>query len=401
MTSFALEIALQTENPSYHWGSTVLGNLSGSVAIWWNARAAFPAQFNRQKETYLHRLLHKQSLTGIVECHGTSRQIRHRLRRFLRTFKIKHYPAYRDDGRPSLSAGGVLILIPKRMQALSFAEKIFVQGYAVKVIIGTSRGTVVMYTVHCHKFSKQTLDSIATELRTDIAKARNDPYGYIVLLGGDFNYNFPGDKKFIVSGENLPQGTRCESSNSSAHEVPCEFRQFHESVQLMTEVSDSRPTFYRHAHRSEYRLDRVFWSLPPIVSRFSYVSGGTIGSPYGNWRAKISDHSAVSLTIRSDGHHSHDCPRPIPPWITRNPAFKRNLDSLVQKSEILCWERSDLDPMVVEHRDSSEDLRTLNILIRKVAATTRNQLLSEADAASDINMHASATDLLLTSIAPC
>ena len=263
-------------NHSYPWGSPAFSSHNGTLAVWWNARAAFPAKHNRRKEEYLFKILQRRAITGLMECHGTLEQIQHRLRRHLHLFELLHFPALREDGTSNLAAGGILILIPLCMNVSSIQKQIFVQGSAIKVSLHTSSGTIVYYVVHCHKIPKQTLDHIAVELRKDIDKAKENPYEFIVLFGGDFNYMFPGEKKFLVNGENPPPEARQDTTSNSSHEVPCEFRQFHEAVQLLTEISDSRPTFYRHAHRAEYRLDRAFWSLPPQVSRFSYVSGGTI-----------------------------------------------------------------------------------------------------------------------------
>ena len=184
-----------------------------------------------------------------------------------------------------------------------------------------------------------------------------------------------------------------------ANVVPQAFRRFHDSVQQFTEISDLRPSFYRHASRSQYRLDRACWSLPPHTTRFSYVSGGTIGSLYSNWRAGVSDHSAIFLSLRRDGSHDSDCPRPILSWITRHVTFKHNLKALIRSSEISCWGQFEQDPHGVSHRCPSEDLTALNILIRRAAAQTRNQMLAEADASGGAENHTEAIDLLLTSIA--
>ena len=163
-------------NHSYRWGSPIFDTHNGTLAVWWNARAAFPAKHNRRKEDYLFRILQRQALTGIMECHGTFEQIQHRLRRHLSTFELRHFPALREDGTPSLAAGGILILIPTRVRPTSSQVHVFVHGYAIKICLKTSSGEIVYYVVHCHKLSRQTLDNIASELRKDIAKAKENPY---------------------------------------------------------------------------------------------------------------------------------------------------------------------------------------------------------------------------------
>ena len=106
---------------------------------------------------------------------------------------------------------------------------------------------------------------MADHLKVDWDTAQNSEGTCVVIVGGDLDYRFPGDRGFFLDGLVPPDQSQ---SVKDIFDAAPRYLPIHDILQSFSEATDDRPTFFKPTHLTEYTLDRVFISLPPWATRF-------------------------------------------------------------------------------------------------------------------------------------
>ena len=223
------------------------------------------------------------------------------------------------------SARGVLSLHRKSdhqlLQPPTFTA--LVEGRALLSTLVDKRCTFLVYNIHFYQLTKADLQKVNESLSRSFDLARAQPLKYCVLVGGDFNFDFP-DKPAV----RLPHYTFDESIRTFNSYKSCGLAK---TLNRAVRVQHDCYTHYSSANEHLNDTDHVFFGMPSwILPHFTYRT--TIRCPTEMWQKGLSDHGVLSVQVSRKPRSERTCK--IPHWVTKLPRYAEALGQLLEVARL-------------------------------------------------------------------
>ena len=253
-------------------------------------------------------------------------------------------------------------------------------------------GKLVVFGVHDYNLDDLQLSNFKSFLNSDVDLSRRNPFEHVVVLAGDLNRLKAGEiRAYLDPSQQAHYGMQ---PSLHQHNISSNARAFDDILSKMVEIDTHPFTHFCKKGNFESRIDRLFWTIPPWISRHCSLFK-PVFPPAHNYNARgLSDHAptGVCLSPRTPVSPTH---QPIPSFVTRHPLFRDNLAKIEEQDGLKynTFRRDSWDTSMNRH-NPFKALDTYNRGIRKAAAMTRNFLIQHDNSTMS-------SDIIASSISRC
>lgn len=229
----------------------------------WNGRGLFAANrtLRRKKVNLLHKVACRNSITFVVECHGSKRKIDYILSSWKQKFDWFFSPLRNGAG------GGLLCLVQKtHLAGCMYDFSSWVAGRIGMLDCWCEQGDAVKsfsaVGVHNQDLTRSEMQYVDTEHDKLIRAAKRDPLNNTTAMIGDYNLPPPFAQELRLD---TPEFVKVINQSDVPERVPCK-KPFQKSWERIfakcTELEFKENNHVNIVKRSTNYLNRCFVSIP-------------------------------------------------------------------------------------------------------------------------------------------
>eukprot|EP00973_Karenia_brevis_P041135 5691137-Karenia_brevis.AAC.1 len=126
-------------------------------------------------------------------------------------------------------------------------------------------GTIIIYNIHDFDWSADNSRRARMQLLDDIKKSEAQPLSFVVLVIGDLNRMRSGETRTYL--DPLDHASYVSDLSIASANVSLENKLWDDALDKLTEICTPFDSHYSVEGKFENRLDRIFWSVQPWLSR--------------------------------------------------------------------------------------------------------------------------------------
>ena len=155
--------------------------------------------------------------------------------------------------------------------------------------------SLVIWGVHDHKWMVDNSTQALLTLSGDINASLEHPLDTCLVVGGDMNRTRVGELRFYH--DPLDQANYLNSPSLHSDNRSSQHLKWDRQLDRLVEVDTHGFTHFSAEGRFESRIDRIWWSIPPWISRLMNVSKSVFPPAHSFHTSGTSDHAPVGIKL--------------------------------------------------------------------------------------------------------